>query len=356
VQSVVVNNSMWTTRNVSLEPIPEANLSGSINFSHQDTELQIIARHEMGDEYFVFPAGSEDYQIQWWEGVTDFVFVADGYATGFISYDLTAGENIYDVYLEQEVILFSEDWSGDFSQWDIDGAWYIGIDDEYGINYAKDNPNRFYENSSQAYLQTGSLNLNGASHLNLQVSHKYHTEHGYDFCKIQITTDGITWHDLDSVSGVNNWQRNYYNLAGYENNFARLRFMLVTDASLYDPGWWLGSIKLVSATNVQTQIDEVAPITSLGKSYPNPFQISSQRSNDCRINFTLSQAGNTDLSIYNLKGQKVRSLIADYLEAGTHSISWDGKNARGEFAGSGVYFYKLNTQQKFLTQKLILIK
>jgi flagellar hook assembly protein FlgD len=62
------------------------------------------------------------------------------------------------------------------------------------------------------------------------------------------------------------------------------------------------------------------------------------------------------LSIYNLHGQEVRTLINGHRNAGFHSVNWDGKDERGQIVPSGVYLYKLRVNGFGQTRKMIFMK
>jgi len=85
--------------------------------------------------------------------------------------------------------------------------------------------------------------------------------------------------------------------------------------------------------------------------HPNPFNPTTT------ISFSLQNNSNIELSIYNIKGQKVKQLIIDQLSAGQHSVVWDGNDENNQPVGSGIYFYKLkiNGNSKAIN-KMILIK
>ena len=84
--------------------------------------------------------------------------------------------------------------------------------------------------------------------------------------------------------------------------------------------------------------------------YPNPFNPSTT------ISFTLIRPESIKLSIYNIKGQLVRSLINDRKEAGRYSIIWDGIDDNNNTVSSGIYFYRLETSSKIETKKMLLMK
>lgn len=84
--------------------------------------------------------------------------------------------------------------------------------------------------------------------------------------------------------------------------------------------------------------------------HPNPFNP------DTTLRFSLPEATDIDLGIYNLKGQKVRKLLSGTKTAGMHSCLWDAKDNNGNKVASGIYFAVLSYQGKQLSRKLLLMK
>lgn len=84
---------------------------------------------------------------------------------------------------------------------------------------------------------------------------------------------------------------------------------------------------------------------ALAQNYPNPFNA---RTN---INFTLNNASNVELTVYDITGAKVTTLLNKRLEAGQHSVNWDAGTV-----ASGVYYYKLNANGEESTKKMTLLK
>lgn len=74
------------------------------------------------------------------------------------------------------------------------------------------------------------------------------------------------------------------------------------------------------------------------------------------MNYTLDKAQPIEMDVYNLKGQKVRSLINKSMTAGEHKLSWDGKNDAGNSVANGVYFVKMKSGNAVQTQKLMLLR
>ncbi|RLC56948.1 MAG: hypothetical protein DRH89_04555, partial [Candidatus Cloacimonadota bacterium] len=85
--------------------------------------------------------------------------------------------------------------------------------------------------------------------------------------------------------------------------------------------------------------------------YPNPFNPSTT------IEFSIRSDSKIELSIYNIKGQKVKQLISNQLTLGEHSIIWKGDDDSGSSVSSGIYFYKLNVNGRTeAVKKCLLIK
>lgn len=91
--------------------------------------------------------------------------------------------------------------------------------------------------------------------------------------------------------------------------------------------------------------------TKLNGNYPNPFNPITTISFSTTENSKL-----TEISIYNLKGQKVKTLINENLPAGEHTIVWNGKDDNGKQTASGIYFYKMKNGNYTHTRKMLLLK
>jgi len=89
---------------------------------------------------------------------------------------------------------------------------------------------------------------------------------------------------------------------------------------------------------------------SLNQNYPNPFNPSTE------ISFALKADGNVKLSVFNVLGQQVRTLVDEYMPAGNHTITWDGRSEDGSTAASGIYFYRIQANDFVDTRKMTLLK
>jgi len=102
----------------------------------------------------------------------------------------------------------------------------------------------------------------------------------------------------------------------------------------------------VSADNTQISISDYNL-----SNFPNPFNPST------KISFTIIEDGRVDISIYNIKGEKVKQLVSNQLSAGKHLIVWDGDDESGKAVSSGIYYYKLLLNGKTeAVKKCLLLK
>jgi hypothetical protein len=97
--------------------------------------------------------------------------------------------------------------------------------------------------------------------------------------------------------------------------------------------------------NVQVNTSEIPTQYVLEQNYPNPFNPSTT------IAFSLPSAGKTTLSVYNVVGQKMETLIDGYKEAGQYTVTFDASHL-----STGVYFYRLEAGTYSVVKKMLLLK
>jgi hypothetical protein len=107
------------------------------------------------------------------------------------------------------------------------------------------------------------------------------------------------------------------------------------------------TVDLTAIVNPVTVEDENTLVTDyyLAQNYPNPFNPST------KINFGLKKAGNVEVTVYNILGNKISTLVNGVKSAGNHSVSFNAYNL-----SSGIYFYKIVTNEFVQTRKMILEK
>ncbi len=105
------------------------------------------------------------------------------------------------------------------------------------------------------------------------------------------------------------------------------------------------------ATDAEDELSQTLPMRfELSQNYPNPFNP------ETVIEFVMPRASHVRIVIYNLLGQTVAKIEDRYLPAGTHRISWNGTTDAGSTLPSGVYFYRIITNEFVESKKMLLLK
>ena len=98
-------------------------------------------------------------------------------------------------------------------------------------------------------------------------------------------------------------------------------------------------------TSAQVLVDEAPAAFSVAQNSPNPFNPSTT------ISFTIDQAGNVNVTVYNVAGQKIGTILDGFMSAGSHSAVWDASSS-----SAGVYFYTVKAGEFSRTMKMTLLK
>jgi hypothetical protein len=107
-------------------------------------------------------------------------------------------------------------------------------------------------------------------------------------------------------------------------------------------------------SSVVTAVEENQPLVPSGyvleQNYPNPFNPTTQ------ILFSLPNNERLTLTIYNLIGQKITELVNGIMSAGSHVVTWNGRDSRGLQLPSGVYFYRLESPGFTAAKRMLMLK
>jgi hypothetical protein len=123
-----------------------------------------------------------------------------------------------------------------------------------------------------------------------------------------------------------------------KNKESRLSFSM--DALLNESVQPVGAVEIAA----------VPTVFALAQNYPNPFNPSTT------IKYQIATDANVTLDVYNLQGQKIRTLVAKEQKAGYYSVVWDGRNEAGQTVSSGLYLYRVQAGSFVATHKMLLIK
>lgn len=148
-------------------------------------------------------------------------------------------------------------------------------------------------------------------------------------------------------------------------NTSQMQVYVVSDEEVYQDGtyyYWLENLDMDGSSTLHGPISitvsfnntgspSVPLLAGLNKAYPNPFHP------EVTLELGMEKAGWADVEIYNLKGQKVRTLYSGNLDKGNQTLRWDSKDDSGKLCANGVYFAIMRTHDgKVSSMKLTLMK
>lgn len=117
----------------------------------------------------------------------------------------------------------------------------------------------------------------------------------------------------------------------------------------------IGSIGVHTRPVVVSAVDDNQPpsrlpTSILAQNHPNPFNPSTL------ISFDLARTQRVQLDIYSIDGRHLRSLVNGRLDSGRHEMTWNGRDDNGRTMSSGVYLYRLATEQGEETRRMTLVR
>jgi len=115
------------------------------------------------------------------------------------------------------------------------------------------------------------------------------------------------------------------------------------------PRRWALIDALITSVNNATEL-AIPKSYTLSQNYPNPFNP------ETTIRFQLPRAGHVVLRIFNIRGQKIRTLIDSPYQAGSHDVRWDSKDNHDNPVSSGLYFYQLQVGDFSQVRKMSLLR
>ena len=159
----------------------------------------------------------------------------------------------------------------------------------------------------------------------------------------------------DRGSIGNDWLEYRYQIDRAPGDTVQVRFRFVSDAADVEEGVYIDDVS-VSAGQAPSgagvpgsPMASEAPIR-LYQNTPNPFGLSTS------IRFTLMEEGTVTLSVYNIQGRLIRTLVDEFRPAGDYEASWDGRDELGSDVAGGVYMCRLSFGEHEATGKMILVR
>jgi len=174
----------------------------------------------------------------------------------------------------------------------------------------------------------------------------------------ELTNNGQTVTRKGKITDPNTTSKRYPILAGVRNDTVIVRYLIDSIAGQYAAATPVGAgtwnpvvLQFFHKNSLPEAVEEQNPgnhyLFSLNAATPNPFNFNTS------ISYSLPTTGNVNLTIYDILGRPVKTLVSGTKTAGTYNAIWDGRTNSGASAKAGVYFYTLKTTDKSISRKLI---
>lgn len=238
---------------------------------------------------------------------------------------------------------------------------------------------KWYSNTKK-YILHGWIKTVSATNANIAIRY-YNSRTGYLLGTQYVTADlngdtGWTWYYKELTLPSNAW---YYDIrltcANSAGGQARALFDNVgliewTPWSAWEPDntimnpnnyYWLQARTPENPKSVTVHLTEqrytplprrskiLPPVELSLQVFPNPFK------NSANLICEVADKGTSRLTVYNLRGQKVKTLAEGELPAGQHRLAWDGTDQSGRRAASGIYFFRLEQGGRGVAAKAVLL-
>jgi len=223
-----------------------------------------------------------------------------------------------------------------------------------GYNLAGDYPN----NMAESHLTTTPLDCSAMQGTVLKFWRWLNVEQpAYDHAYVRVSNNGgaswtTVWTNTSEITDAA-WTQVSYDISaladGQPNVLIRWT-MGTTDGSWTYSGWNIDDVELWALPSYVAGVGDVPGRGLALGNHPNPFNPLT------KVEFALAAAGPVSLDVYDLQGRLVRRLVAGSLEAGAHSVVWDGLDAGGRQVGSGVYLARLHANGEVAEHKMVMLK
>jgi hypothetical protein len=156
---------------------------------------------------------------------------------------------------------------------------------------------------------------------------------------------------------ASDWAEMAYPLDGYvAGTQVRIRFRMATDAADQDEGFYVDDISIGSATPASTDVADEVRAARLRLQAPNPLAGGRGFAERGTIRFSIPGAGPVRLTLRDLSGRLVGTLVDGWLAAGEHLVPWDGRDRQGRPLPAGVYFLGLEARGEGLNRPVVVLK
>ncbi|MFC1556102.1 M14 family zinc carboxypeptidase [candidate division KSB1 bacterium] len=324
--------------------------SGAVMELLTDFELQIDSN--------IYPGAEIAFQLDFFDGSgTQWSNEFVGHITGFfteLEYDKSQ-----DFYTWHHASMPGASNSHDDWQWGLAGGKTTDPDSGYsgewlwGTDLGGSGYNGDYQNNVDNYLEMPSVYVADWPSGYLQFYRWLNVLSG-DTAYIKVN-DSVIWTSFGLPVSESSWTLQTYDISSFlqSSDSVHVVFGLRTNNSGVTGGWNIDDIRI--SQNILVSVDDSKPIISpdefqLYPVYPNPFNSSAV------ITFDLPGAGTVDIGVYNILGQRIKTIANRDFSPGTVHLQWNGDNDSGAAVSTGIYFLRCTGSSFVETQKMMLVK
>jgi len=299
------------------------------------------------------------------EGTYTFKVTADGYSSLTEDITVTQSNNVINFNLYQPYLFWDfEQNDGDFtsnnpSGWQWGEPSSGGINAYSGIKVWATNLSGYYVDNAHWYLDSPEIQLGNNPMLEFYHLHYFEGSSTlYDGGNVSISTNGGgSFGLLTPVGGydgnisalsqqgyggtLTEWTLAQFSLAPYANQEIVLRWHFASDYSVHEYyGWYVDDVAIIELVGTDDPASGNNGLV-LGQNFPNPF-----RGSTTIQYFTTEPPENTEIKIFNIKGQHIKTLSSfPNASLGMAEVVWDGCDDNGKKVQSGVYFYQVQSEK-----------
>ena len=172
-----------------------------------------------------------------------------------------------------------------------------------------------------------------------------------DTCVSNIYRNGALFYSISAGTYTTYPGSNYYAIAINKNCLGEMGILFDLSISSDSHEFWSDSFSVYVYPVSIAEREGVLPTEyALHQNYPNPFNPATT------IRYDLPQASRVRLTIYDVMGRAVRTLVQGEQGAGYQSVTWGGSDDRGQAVSSGVYLYRIQAEGFSETRKMVLLR
>ena len=346
-ENIVINDDITLLDAALIPSSSTINLSGVVTDGDTGEPLEnaIVAIQDFGITSVTTNTNGEYIIEDLYEFNYSIAVYSSGHAAILEQYFVTAVNNMLDFELYTMPNGTFE--NGEYeSSWNFSGNnnWVIDNATVYSGNYSA-------KSGAIANDQTSSLSVSLFIQDDSEISfyQKVSSETNYDYLRFYIDNALI-----DSWSGNGNWELETYNVEPGIHTFKWEYYKDGGVASYQDCGWIDEITFPISSVAVTPNETGVPAIAKFNGNYPNPFNPTTT------FSYSLTGESKVALKLFNIKGQKIKTLINENQTAGIHQIIWDGTDDHGKKVSTGIYFSHFDASDEghdyTSVKKIILLK